>query len=235
MHGQYKSSLYCPSCKKYSYTFDPFNSITLPLPQSQEKILNFYFIFYDGANPPYSMSCEYSPGGTLEHVSKEITRILDIPAESFVFYSISNDVIKEFAPLKKQIEPLKNFTLFAYQLKDNNSEIIELQVNIEKGKSRTSNYSRILNISKNSNFCELHLEVFNKFKHYFPKFSIKNKLQDVYEEYMTNPAYMLYFVATKDHPCQFCRERACKGCPIPYSTQKLKKIFLSTRVITEII
>lgn len=31
--GQYKSKVVCPDCKKESITFDPFTTVTLPIPQ----------------------------------------------------------------------------------------------------------------------------------------------------------------------------------------------------------
>jgi ubiquitin carboxyl-terminal hydrolase 4/11 len=233
-HGQYKSSLYCPSCKQYSYTFDPFNSITLPLPQSQEKVQNFYFIFYDPIKPPYSMACEYQIGDTLEQVSKEISRLLEIESTSYVFFTILNDVVKEILPLKKSIESLRNFTLFAYEIKDKNSEIIELQVVIEKNKLKTTSYSRIICLTSMNTFRDLHHEVFIKFRHHFPRLNSKNKIQEVYEELLASPAYVIYFVPYKDSPCPLCRDKPCKGCPIPYSNDKLKKIFSNGRVIIEL-
>ena len=236
MHGQYKSSLFCPSCKKYSYTFDPFNSITLPLPQSQEKVLNFYFIFYDGGKPPFSMACEYYQTSTLEHISEDVARILEVPKGTFVFATISNDTVKEFVPVNKIIDSMKSFTLFAYQIKPehNSQDVIELQVAIEKGKSRSTSYSRIICIGTGANFKELHWEVFCKVKQYMQKFHSKPKIQEAYEEFMVNPAYVIYFATLKDVLCQFCREKTCRGCPIPYSNEKLKKYVAGNRVIIEI-
>ncbi|OMJ81529.1 hypothetical protein SteCoe_17996 [Stentor coeruleus] len=236
MHGQYKSSLLCPLCKKYSYTFDPFNSITLPLPQSQEKILSFYYIFYESTKAPYSMAIEYSSGDTLEHVSSEISKLLEISQESFIYATILNDIIKEFPQKKKSIEPLRNFTLFAYEIKEEkNLEIIELQVGIEKNKSRNSSYSRILCVPQNFTFKELHWEIFLKFKNNFPRMNFKQRTQELYEDFMTSPAYIVYFLPYKDVPCNFCKDDNCKGCPIPYSNEKIRKIFTEGRVILELL
>lgn len=48
MTGQYKSTLICPECKKVSVTFDPFMTISLPLPSIQHTVtLEFYLVFYD--------------------------------------------------------------------------------------------------------------------------------------------------------------------------------------------
>jgi ubiquitin carboxyl-terminal hydrolase 4/11/15 len=44
-HGQYKSTLVCSECKRVSITFDPFMTLSLPIPGKKEK-LDFFFIPY---------------------------------------------------------------------------------------------------------------------------------------------------------------------------------------------
>ena len=36
-HGQYKSTLVCNICRKISITFDPFMTLSLPIPGKKEK------------------------------------------------------------------------------------------------------------------------------------------------------------------------------------------------------
>lgn len=42
--GQYKSTLHCPECGKFSVTFDPFMYLTLPLPVKKKFLFKFKFI-----------------------------------------------------------------------------------------------------------------------------------------------------------------------------------------------
>ncbi len=44
-HGQYKSTLVCSVCDKVSITFDPFMTLSLPIPGKKEKI-SFYYVPY---------------------------------------------------------------------------------------------------------------------------------------------------------------------------------------------
>lgn len=44
-HGQYKSTLVCSICSKVSVTFDPYMTLSLPIP-GKKKELNFYYIPY---------------------------------------------------------------------------------------------------------------------------------------------------------------------------------------------
>lgn len=45
-YGQYKSTLSCPKCNKKSITFDPFNSISLPIPGASVKTLEVNYVRY---------------------------------------------------------------------------------------------------------------------------------------------------------------------------------------------
>jgi ubiquitin C-terminal hydrolase len=44
-HGQYKSTLVCSKCQRVSVTFDPFMTLSLPIPGKKE-LINFFFIPY---------------------------------------------------------------------------------------------------------------------------------------------------------------------------------------------
>ena len=47
MHGQFKSTVKCPDCEKLSITFDPFMSVSLPIPEIKIVEKNFYWVPYD--------------------------------------------------------------------------------------------------------------------------------------------------------------------------------------------
>ncbi len=50
-HGQYKSTLVCSVCSKISVTFDPFMTLSLPIPGKKEKYV-FYLV-------PYNLTKDY--------------------------------------------------------------------------------------------------------------------------------------------------------------------------------
>lgn len=45
MTGQYKSKVTCPDCNKTSITFDPFITLTVPIPQENTISIEFYLIY----------------------------------------------------------------------------------------------------------------------------------------------------------------------------------------------
>ncbi len=50
-HGQYKSTLVCSVCNKISITFDPFMTLSLPIPGKKTKV-TFYYV-------PYTLDLSY--------------------------------------------------------------------------------------------------------------------------------------------------------------------------------
>lgn len=223
MHGQYKSSLFCPQCQKYSYTFDPFNSITLPLPLSSEKVLHFYYIFYDGSKIPLKMSIEYKENQTFSYIRLKIAEILSINPKTFIFATVMNDKIKSILEDTESIESNNNFVLFVYETKPDQAQI-ELQVNIKKGKFNTQSYSRLLTLSTDNSFIDLNHEILKKFLHCFTRFNANAKISNLFENFLEKPVYLAYFVQNKELICPFCGENTCRGCPIPYSAEPLGKV-----------
>jgi ubiquitin carboxyl-terminal hydrolase 4/11/15 len=47
MHGQFKSTVKCPDCEKLSITFDPFMSVSLPIPEIKIVDKHYYWVPYD--------------------------------------------------------------------------------------------------------------------------------------------------------------------------------------------
>lgn len=47
MHGQFKSCIKCLNCNNYSYTYDIFNILQLPIVSLSLKTIDFVFIPYD--------------------------------------------------------------------------------------------------------------------------------------------------------------------------------------------
>ena len=52
-HGQYKSTLVCSVCGKISITFDPFMTLSLPIPGKKEKF-SFFYIPYKIRSDSYT-------------------------------------------------------------------------------------------------------------------------------------------------------------------------------------
>lgn len=64
-HGQYKSTLTCPTCSKTSVTFDPFMYLSLPVPSMAKRAMTVTVFSTDGSREPFSYDVRVPKFGTL--------------------------------------------------------------------------------------------------------------------------------------------------------------------------
>ncbi|XP_074281691.1 ubiquitin carboxyl-terminal hydrolase 8-like [Silene latifolia] len=65
-HGQYRSTLVCPICKRVSVTFDPFMYLSLPLPSTTMRTMTVTIISTDGSSLPSSVTVTVPKCGRCE-------------------------------------------------------------------------------------------------------------------------------------------------------------------------
>ena len=74
MTGQYKSRVTCPDCNKESITFDPFITVTLPIPQKVVNIFDCFIIYRNFEQKTKRINFTY----TKPHVDEWTRKIADI-------------------------------------------------------------------------------------------------------------------------------------------------------------
>ncbi len=88
MTGQYRSKVTCPDCHRESITFDPFITVTLPIPQKVVNSIGFYLIY---ANMHKKTERHYL---TYERVKGEewissASKLIGIEPNKFGLYAVS--------------------------------------------------------------------------------------------------------------------------------------------------
>eukprot|EP00826_Nyctotherus_ovalis_P005881 TRINITY_DN1133_c0_g3_i2.p1 TRINITY_DN1133_c0_g3~~TRINITY_DN1133_c0_g3_i2.p1 ORF type:complete len:814 (-),score=283.68 TRINITY_DN1133_c0_g3_i2:45-2486(-) len=78
MHGQYKSVVHCPNCKKYSVAFDPFSSITLPLPSSKQRLIKFTYVPYNLSRGVIKGAVKVDKKATVDGVREKVGELLKV-------------------------------------------------------------------------------------------------------------------------------------------------------------
>lgn len=87
--GQYKSKVICPTCNIESITFDPFTTVSLPIPEEPTvSDMKFYVIFNDNEKEALRMSFQYTKANTKEWL-ETATSMLKRNPEDFVFYVLT--------------------------------------------------------------------------------------------------------------------------------------------------
>lgn len=95
-YGQYMSTLQCPVCYTSSINFDPFLSLTLPIPklnQEPEFICECYFIFFDLKIYPLKILINLNRTIQVYQIRYFLAKILNINPLSFYMYYIANGTV----------------------------------------------------------------------------------------------------------------------------------------------
>lgn len=88
MTGQYKSKVTCPTCSKQSITFDPFITVTLPIPQKIVNVFDGFFIHKNFEQKTKRISFTYSKPNAEEWV-KSVANLVSADPNSIVIYLVS--------------------------------------------------------------------------------------------------------------------------------------------------
>ena len=88
MTGQYKSRVTCPTCNKESITFDPFITVTLPIPQKVVNVFDGFFFYSNFEEKTKRISFTYTKPN-VEEWCKNISEILNVKPEPMAIYLVS--------------------------------------------------------------------------------------------------------------------------------------------------
>lgn len=89
MTGQYKSKVTCPTCNNYSITFDPFITVTLPIPQKIVNNFEGFFLYSNFEQKTKKISFTYNTKPNVEEWCKKISEIVNVKPEHMLIYLVS--------------------------------------------------------------------------------------------------------------------------------------------------
>ena len=226
MHGQYKSTIYCPYCKNYSYVFDPFNTLTLPIAENSEKKLGVYFIFENASELPRKVYASVSNSSTGEDLRRQVAKIMNIKQEEVLLVSVLNDTFRNVIEDKANLQSFSKSTIFAFEISPitRNTLLFEVTVSHERKKSGKFAFPRLVQVSRSSSLEDLHLEVFKKFHVYVKDYSKLKPKHSLYKNHLENPTYKVYLEG-RTQKCSVCKELNCPGCQLPYSQDSVLALF----------
>eukprot|EP00826_Nyctotherus_ovalis_P037445 TRINITY_DN3411_c0_g2_i9.p1 TRINITY_DN3411_c0_g2~~TRINITY_DN3411_c0_g2_i9.p1 ORF type:complete len:986 (+),score=268.04 TRINITY_DN3411_c0_g2_i9:116-3073(+) len=96
MYGQYKSVLKCPSCARYSVTFDPFSTITLPIPSAKQRLIVFFYVPYNTARKITKHSLPVAKGAKIEDLRAQVAEKLGVSKDGSTFTMVSRMAFDRF-------------------------------------------------------------------------------------------------------------------------------------------
>lgn len=247
--GQYKSKLKCPKCQKVSITFDPFLSVSLPIPHANSLPFSFYFVFKNTVSIPLKVKLLLSPNDTCESLARILSELMKIDKDCIKILLIKEHKIIEAPSEKSTIKYLDDHEgiVFVYEVYNEeinyplkfNDPFIQLEVNVlqsikkEKDLYKDISYCRLDRIDIDSNFKDLHLTIFKMFRIYLKNFY--EVVDQGKKNFFTNDEKIDYEQELKnlfldsgdisEKPYKLVISLEDNNMDIPFSEDKLSRIF----------
>lgn len=222
MHGQYKSTLHCPNCKKFSYAFDPFSCLSLPIPQNTQKKIQTVFIPFNASTEIITNFTFITDSQTkikdliskcLEYLKKERGEVFVMNNQSGCPYQIQGETL---------VEEIRSISILMFEHPIGCMKFVLLNVYKENSYSLEC-YSRLVCLDLDETYESLHNKVFDFFKGFFPKLSAEDNAVTL----IAQGSYKLAYDPNRLNPCFFCKEKRCKGCDIPMIGRLVKCFYIN--------
>jgi len=174
MHGQFKSKLICPDCHKISITFDPFMTLSLPIPHITYTTMFIFLIYKDPSKLPDKINLTLDPTSPALSILQKVSELTSIPEEALELHLLRNQCLITKNLNKFTVDQVKNDEgmPFVYQIHDKEvdgslheflkQDKIRLEIKIyqDMGNEQIT-FSRMIYIPLKITLKELHLRIYN--------------------------------------------------------------------------
>lgn len=134
--GQFKSTIKCPKCNRVSITFDPFNTLSLPIPINKEKSIELYVAFANNRRLTTKVNITYKKYEyKVEDLKKDIAKIFDgdfsqnVRFVKYYSYSSKDDIRIGDLDLTNDLrKKAKRQTLYCFEAAQDELEIPEANI-----------------------------------------------------------------------------------------------------------
>ena len=179
MHGQYKSRLDCPDCKRISITFDPFATVPLPLPIDEYSRFEAHCIPCDTKKPLVKINFSIPNEVPHSEIKSRVAKILQEDPNYFLTVLQKDQKIVEFVKEKVDAAYFKQqgYTPFMYRTslpcteffsKTKGLRLFRVNVYAEAKyffeSDKLVSHARLIEFNSQNTLLQLHLEVFKKMR-----------------------------------------------------------------------
>ncbi|CAK72695.1 unnamed protein product (macronuclear) [Paramecium tetraurelia] len=133
MVGQYKSTLVCPLCNRISKTFDPFMSLSLPVPNFQIYAVSLYFLYADNEIMPSKISLQLGGDMTGLDILKQLEKLTNVSHERMNMLLIKDHRICERVTYEQVAKWIAEHygMLFVQEVESNMQNLKQNQINVD--------------------------------------------------------------------------------------------------------
>ncbi|CDW79869.1 ubiquitin carboxyl-terminal hydrolase family [Stylonychia lemnae] len=144
MHGQFKSTVRCPDCDKLSITFDPYMSISLPIPEIKIVEKEYFWVPYDTKKKCVKNFFRFKSHEQIKSLRKLIANMHDVNQEQFELVLIQDDQVKRILPRYEQISALNGTNMFIFAMETSYQSFLQQkQANKEHQPSQQQFFSQV--------------------------------------------------------------------------------------------
>ena len=209
MYGQLKSSLKCPLCSRQSFTFDPFLTLSVNLPNGKRVGFKVRLV---------SKKFEMVKQEFLLFGNTTVCKVRDLIKAKFgmknlVLFFYSGTKVQGICDDHKEVAEYFKKKLVAYECAEElkGVSIVSVYVNYSKGERFDSKFERLAFFKASDSV--------KKVNKYF-----KNHLPPGFKVYFVHHAHYSGFLYKNKDPCVLCSQLAGDKCALPNSNMTLGHI-----------
>eukprot|EP01083_Nonionella_stella_P253110 871296_1 len=113
--GQFKSTLMCPKCDRTNVRFDPFLTISLPLPDKDQRTLAVTFQDKNGSRPAVH-HIVVSESGTVEQIKVKLAKIVGLQSHQILLAEVIDHRIRRSRHDGRAVDTLSDVDLNAFEV-----------------------------------------------------------------------------------------------------------------------
>ena len=216
MYGQYKSTLHCPRCQRYSYAFDPFNCLSLPIPQNVQKKIQVVYVPYASAEAVIYFTFVLEATAKISDIAGRVAGYFKKERMGVVAMQ-SRDSAMAVVSLETSIESIRSVNLFLYEFPGEYTEFVVLNLCRENNYTNNECYPRILGMNREGTLTEFHRRIFEFLRPFFARVSS----QETFATMLEQQAYRVSYDSNRNNICVFCANKVCMGCVIKPDLTKI--------------
>lgn len=155
-HGQFKSTITCPECFRVSTTFDPFTTLSLPIPKL--KKVDLFYVPRNNLKKTIKLSIFISEEALFFDIHDYLQQHLDFKLKKFRCLLIANnECLKVVNPAENIMKSLDKGFIFCCEIdeKISNADFIPLNISEDFRKDTYKSYPRMLTVHKGFSLMDL--------------------------------------------------------------------------------
>ena len=181
-HGQFKSTITCPKCKRVSVTFDPFTTVGLPVPKLEK--VEIFIIPSVNIKKTIKITLSISQEALFFDIAGYVNKNLDQKIGKFRCIIVKNNDIEKVVKAHDNIYlSAKNSYIFCNEIDENVSkddDFFPIFVNIRESANKEGFYSfpRMFTVNTSHKIRDFKIQLYGFMRRYF---NISKEISDKYQ------------------------------------------------------